>query len=278
MSVLPKVGVIGVGTIGEALTIGLSRFDDPRAEFLLSPRNEAISRRLAARFPNVTVAHSNQAVVDGAEIIILAVRPQIAEELIGRLQFRAEQRIVSLVAAFSTGRLAPLVAPATDISRAVPMPPAAERRGPLGLYTQSDEVLRLFDGLGRVIRVEEEAHLDLMSAGTSLMATYFGLAGTVDGWMSKHGFDPEASRAFVGELFLSLAVVAKERSEESFERLSADYSTLGGLNEQAWRELRAAGWPDQLQAALDLLLDRIHGRASFETQLSSESGQGPTLN
>jgi pyrroline-5-carboxylate reductase len=271
MSVLPKVGVIGIGTIGAALTTGLSGFDDPRADFILSPRNEAISRRLAARFSNVTVAGSNQAVVDGAEIIILAVRPQIAEELIEALQFRAEQRIISLVGTFSVGRLAPLVAPATDISRAVPMPPAAERRGPFGLYTQSDEVLRLFEGLGRVIRVEEEAHLDLMSAGTSLMATYFGMAGTIDGWMSKQGFDPAASRAFVGELFLSLALVARERSEESFERLSTDYSTLGGLNEQAWRELRAAGWPDQLRAALDLLLDRIHGKASLETTLSFES-------
>ncbi len=263
------VGVVGVGTIGEALVAGLSAFGDVRVEILLSPRNETVSGRLAGRFSNVRVEESNQAVVDGAEILILAVRPQVADEVIRGLRFRAGQRIVSLVAAFNVGRLAELVAPATDISRAVPLPPIAERRGPLGLYTKSDEVLRLFDGLGRVIQVEEEAHLELISAATSLMATYFGMAGEVDGWMSKHGFDSEASRAFVGELFLNLAVVAKERSDESFERLSRDYSTPGGMNEQAWRELRAVGWPDQVGAALELVLDRIHGRASFETRLGS---------
>jgi pyrroline-5-carboxylate reductase len=83
----------------------------------------------------------------------------------------------------------------------------------------------------------------------------------------ERGFKPEASRAFVAELFLNLAVAAQKRSEDSFSRLSVDYSTPGGLNEQAWRELRRSGWPDQVHAALDLILDRIHGRASFATEL-----------
>ena len=81
------------------------------------------------------------------------------------------------------------------------------------------------------------------------------------------GFRPEASRALVGELFFLLAHAAEKRSEESFSRLSREYSTAGGLNEQAWRELQAAGWSGQIQAALDLVLDRIYGRATFDTRL-----------
>ena len=266
-SSLQKVGIIGVGTIAEALTIGLCGFGEQRAEILLSPRNETISNRLASRYSNVQIATDNQAVVDGSEIVVLAVRPQGTEEVLRPLQFRPDQHVLSLIATFSVGQLSSLVAPVHEISRAVPLPPVAERQGPLTLYTKSAKILCLLDGLGTLIRIDDEAHLDLISAVTSLMGTYFGMTGAVDQWLIEHGFTPEASRAFVGELFFNLASAAKKRSDESFSRLSTDYSTPGGLNEQAWRELRAIGWDRQIQAALTLILDRIHGRATLDTQL-----------
>ncbi len=261
------VGFVGVGKIAEALTIGLCGFDDRRADVLLSPRNKVVSQRLAARFSGVKVASDNQAVVDGSDIVILAVRPQVAEEVLQALHFRPDQQILSVIATFSVDRLSSLVAPAKDLSRAIPLPPVAERKGPLGLYTHAAEVMRLLDGLGRVIRVDEEAQLELISAATSLMGTYFGLTGAVDQWMIDRGFPAEASRTFVAELFLNLARAAQKRPEESFDRLRVDYSTVGGLNEQAWRELRAASWGEQIKAALDLILNRIHGRATFDTHL-----------
>ncbi len=268
MSNLPKVGIVGVGTIAEALTHGLCAFGERRAEILLSPRNEAITSRLALRYPDVSIAADNQAVVDASEIVILAVRPQIAEEVLKALHFRPDQKIVSLIATFSVQRLSTLVSPAKDISRAIPLPPIADRQGPLTLYTQSDEIAHLLDGLGRLIRVEEETNLELASAATSLMGTYFGMMGAVDHWLIQGGFKPESSRAFVAELFFILAQAAEKRSEESFATLTRDYSTPGGLNEQAWRELQAAGWGTQVQSALDLILDRIYGRATLDTRLS----------
>ncbi|SEF76687.1 pyrroline-5-carboxylate reductase [Bryocella elongata] len=267
MTTLPKIGILGVGSIAEALTDGLCAFDDRRAQILLSPRNHVIANRLALRYPNVSVATDNQAVIDGSEIVVLAVRPQVTELVLRELRFRKNQHILSLIATFSVEQLSPLVAPATEISRAVPLPPIAERQGPLALYTRSEAIAQLLDGLGVLIRLENEAHLDLISAVTSLMGTYFGMMSAVDDWLIDGGFQPKASRAFVAELFSNLARASKTHPEESFTSLSRDYSTPGGLNEQAWRELRAAGWGNQIQAALDLILDRIHGHATLDTQL-----------
>ena len=275
-SALPKVGILGVGVIAEALTTGLCGFGDRRAKIVLSPRNEEISARLALTFPDVTVAVHNQAVVDDSEIVVLAMRPQVAEEVLGALRFRPDQQILSLVATFSVRQLLSLVAPAVAISRAVPLPPVAERQGPLALYTQSTEVMRLLDGLGRLIRIEDEKELDLASAVTSLMGTYFGMAGAVDQWLTAQGFEPAGSRALVSELFFHLSSAAKTRPMESYSKLSADYSTPGGLNEHAWRELQAAGWADQIKSALDLILDRIHGRATLDTPLPGTRAATPS--
>ena len=125
----PVYGIIGVGAIAAAIVRGLCRDADPAPAILLSPRNATLARDLAAEFPSVTVAASNQAVVDGASLVVLSVRPQDAGTVLPELRFREAQSIVSVMAGVPLDTLNPLVAPALDISRAVPLPAVERREG-----------------------------------------------------------------------------------------------------------------------------------------------------
>ena len=66
---------------GSAVATGLctpSKFEDRPSKVLLSPRNHAKSAALADKFPGlVEVAASNQAVVDGSDIVLLGVLPKV---------------------------------------------------------------------------------------------------------------------------------------------------------------------------------------------------------
>jgi len=64
----------------------------------LSPRNEEIAAELAARYPDVRIASDNQAVLDECDTVMLAVRPQIAHEVLPQLRFRREHHLISLIA------------------------------------------------------------------------------------------------------------------------------------------------------------------------------------
>ena len=75
-------GVLGVGALGAAIVTGLCEDVDDAPEVLLSPRNAEIAAGLAQRFPTVEVAADNQAVVDGAAVVIVCVRPQVAETVL----------------------------------------------------------------------------------------------------------------------------------------------------------------------------------------------------
>lgn len=55
----PTFGFIGTGTITEAVVTGLGKTHFQDTEIVVSPRSEAISARLAAENPNVSVAASN---------------------------------------------------------------------------------------------------------------------------------------------------------------------------------------------------------------------------
>lgn len=267
MSELPRVGFVGVGTIAEALITGMCARGEQRATFLLSPRNAEIAERLARRFSFVKVSRDNQAVVDGSDIIFLAVRPQIAADVLGALKFRPGQRIVSLIATFDVARLRPLVAPATVIARATPLPAVAQRLGPLTLYPPVPEIARLLEGLGQLVQLENESDLDAFWAVTGLMGSYFGWLNEMGGWLARQNLKPEQIQPYLASMFEALGVTAAQRSGEGFERLIVEHSTAGGLNEQAYRELKAAGWTALISQALDLIHARIQGRATLADRI-----------
>jgi pyrroline-5-carboxylate reductase len=272
MKELPRLGFVGVGTIAEALITGLCAGGEQRGHFLLSPRNASITKGLAQRFAVVEIASDNQSVVDRSDIVFLAVTPQVAADVLGALKFRPDQRIVSLIATFDVARLRPLVAPAVGITRLAPVPSVARRLGPLISSPPSAEMTALLTGLGQLIQLQTESELDALWTVTGLMAPYFGLLNEISSWLNREGVPESQSRAFVAALFEALSVTAAERCGEGFDKLREAHTTPGGLNEQSFRELKAAGWMHLFSQALDLIQARMQGRATLADRLPGSRG------
>src|SRR5450432_3719600 len=92
------LGVIGIGHIAEAIVTGLCTSPGWSEPILLSPRNAARAAALAERFPSAMVAADNQAVIDGSDRLILALRPQIATAVLSGLRVPPDQPVISLMA------------------------------------------------------------------------------------------------------------------------------------------------------------------------------------
>src|SRR5205823_5386578 len=135
------------GAITSALVTGLSSTGE-RHTIRLSPRNARVAADLANRFSHVFVALSNQEVVDESEVVVVAVRPQIAQDVLSELRFRADLNVISLVSGFSLRRMSELVNPAGKVTRAVPLPSAAQRRSPTAIYPRDSVSVELFASLG----------------------------------------------------------------------------------------------------------------------------------
>ncbi len=254
-----KIGFVGTGTITSAIVTGMKSAFPDRDEILLSPRNESVAGALAARFPRVSVAASNQGVLDGSDIVVLAVRPQMAREVISQLRFRSDHHVVSLVAAVSVEAMSLMVAPATAVTRAVPLPFIASREGPVAIYPPDALVAQMFTGLGDVIQVEDVEEFDTLCSTTAVMATYFNFADTVASWATQHGVPPEHARRYVASIFQGLAHTAIAQADKSFATLAAEHTTRGGINDQVTTHLAERGVFGDLSAALDGVLKRIRG-------------------
>lgn len=255
-----RLGFVGVGTIASAMVEGL-RAAGIGSPILLSPRNAETAAALAARHAEVCVAETNQAVLDGSDLVVLAVRPQIADEVLANLRFRSDHHVLSLMATVSLDDLRAMTAPAARITRAVPLPAVALRQGPTAMFPHDDAVSALFDRLGSAIVLEDEAAFDLFTAATATMASYFAFAGTIARWLERRGIAPATSRTFVGDMLRGLACTDPGRD---FAALAAEHQTRGGINEQVVGQVAPDGTIAALDTALDGVLSRLRASAKAD--------------
>src|SRR6266702_1910245 len=142
-----RLGFVGCGTITSSMVTGLCSAGSA-GPITVSPRNAQVAAGLASRFANVQVVATNQAVLDACDVVVLAVRPQIAASVLPQLRFRADHHVLSLIAAVPLQYLKSAVAPVASVTRAVPLPSVAHRQGPTAIYPAQPSVKALFDALG----------------------------------------------------------------------------------------------------------------------------------
>lgn len=245
------LGVVGVGSIAEAIVEGLCAGADTPA-LLLSPRNAERAARLAARHAGVAVASDAQAVLDGAGTILVCVRPADAQAVLAPLRFRPEHRVVSVMAGVSAARLLQLCGPAGVVARAIPLPAVAERRGLTPVWDAA--AAELFRPLGGVVELEDEATFEVFSAASGTVAAHFSYLDAIAGWMAAHGAPRDGADRFVAEVFAALDYTLHGRT---LGELGRAHTTPGGINALMDARLRDAGLPRAAESALDAVLARL---------------------
>ncbi len=239
------------------MVTGLCSGGGGRYAIRLSPRNAETAALLAGRYAEVSVAASNQAVVDESEMVVIAVRPQIAEHVLSELRFREGQKAISLVSGYSLRRVAGLVVPAGGVTRAVPLLSAERRRSPTAMYPRDEAAEELFALLGTAFAVDTESEFDALCTATATMAAYFAYAETAASWLGRNGIAPAKAREYIAEMYAGLAETAVEAPERSFHSLAADHATRGGINEQVINYLVEHGVFQTFSEVLDAVMRRV---------------------
>jgi len=252
-----KIGFVGTGEITLALVTGLSSSGAAPHSIRLSPRNQAIAADLAHRFPGVSVASSNQEVLDSCETAVIAVKPQVARSVLSELRFRPDHHVISVVSALSLRSVCDLVAPAAKVTRAVPLPSTAKRLGPTAIYPPDWLVENFFATLGTVFAVETEDEFNAMCAATATIASYFAFNDTVACWLAQNSIPESKARDYVARMVFGLTTGAVDASERSFQSLASQHATAGGINEQFLKHLADRGVLRSVSEGLDSVMRRI---------------------
>ena len=244
-----KIAVLGAGKIGESLVAGLvsSRWREP-SEIVATGRRDARLAELAERY-GVETTRSNRDAAEGAAVVVVAVKPQDIEVLLGELAgaVSGDQTVLSIVAAIPTELIERHLGDGIPVVRAMPNTPAAVHEGIAGIapgrhagdidVARAEEVL---SHLGRTVRVAE-GHMDAVTAVSGSGPAYFALlAESMIEAGILLGLSREIATDLVEQTMLGTAKLLRDEKMHPVE-LREMVTSPGGTTISAIRVLEMAG-------------------------------------
>ncbi len=240
-----RLGVVGTGAMAEAMVAGLlGRTLIAPAQVTCSHPRRPRREELEVRW-GVHVTESNVAAVAGADVVILAVKPQVLSHLMPELAggIAPGALVVSIVAGASTVVLSRgLRHPA--IVRAMPNTPAQIGSGMTVWYgtAEVDErgvaaTRQLLSALGQEFRVEDESLVAMATAvsGTGPTYTFLFLEAMIDAAVHL-GFPRHVARSLVVGTVLGAAEFAA-KSDRHVAELRDMVTSPGGTSAAALAQL-----------------------------------------
>jgi pyrroline-5-carboxylate reductase len=241
-----RIAIIGGGRIGEALLSGL--LSSGWSDIVVTSRRDERVAELRERH-DVEATTSNPDAVEGAALVVIAVKPQDIDALLAEIGplVLAEQTVLTIAAAIPTAYIEARIADGVPVVRAMPNSPSTVHEGMAGLAAGAhagEPQLALAEEalthLGRVVRVPEAA-MDAITAVSGSGPAYFALLAEamIEAGILL-GLSREISTTLVVQTMLGTAKQLRDEKMHPVE-LRESVTSPGGTTIAAIRELEQAG-------------------------------------
>lgn len=240
-----RVGVVGTGAMAEAMVAGMltMKLVDGSQVCCSHPREER--RRLLTERYGVSTSVSNAAAAGGADVVLLAVKPQVLPTVMPELRgvLTADQLVLSVIAGASTHALGVgLDHPA--IVRSMPNTPAQIGQGVTVWFAteavtdfQKERTRTMLSALGREFEVHDERQVAMATAVSGTGPTYIFLFIEALTDAAVHlGFPRHVARELVLDTMQGSAAFAL-RSGRHVAELRDMVTSPGGTSAEALYEL-----------------------------------------
>jgi pyrroline-5-carboxylate reductase len=256
-----RIAILGAGKIGESLLAGLRSSD--WADIVATSRREERATELRERH-GVEATTDNTAAINGADVVVLAVKPQDIEALLGEIGhlLQADQTVLSVAAAIPTAAIERHLATDVPVVRSMPNAPSTVHEGIAGMCAgrhagrehldRADTVLR---AVGDVVEVAEDQMDAITAVSGSGPAYYALLAEAMIEAGILLGLSREISTKLVVQTMLGTARLLRDEQVHPVELREA-VTSPGGTTIRAIRELEQAGVRAAFLNAISAAMER----------------------
>ena len=243
-----SLAIIGGGNMGGALAVGLAaKAEQAHLTITVTARHASTLERLRNEAPSLRTTLDNEEAVQGAEVIILAVKPWLVEEVVGEIKPLLKGKVLcSLAAGIGTERLSAWSGQPTYYG----MPNIAARVGesmtflapPAGADEETTtRVAHLFSLVGRVEVCEERLLAPgMMMGGCGIAYVLRYLRAQTEAGVEM-GFRPDEALRIAMQTMQG-AVALLEHTHAHPEALIDQVTTPGGTTIKGLNALDHAGF------------------------------------
>jgi len=267
---LPTIAFLGAGSMARAVLAGLLKPGvTVEGGIRVTNRTAAKAAELAdtegvTAYATEVDADANLKAIDGAEIVIIAVKPYMVADLLAEIgsSLAPGTLVLSVAAGVTIDTFESLLPETVHVIRTMPNTPAVVGMAVTGISagTRSSEAdlaltSALFETVGDVI-VVPESKLDALStiSGSGPAYVFYLIEQLTEAAISK-GFTPEEAAVMVNGTFLGASSLLAV-SDKSPSELRRQVTSPSGTTERAVWELEKGGLKELFDTATDAALAR----------------------
>jgi pyrroline-5-carboxylate reductase len=251
-----KLGVIGVGNMAGAIVESVLNNQIFKAEDIIL--YDIFTEKLSA-FTNrgLSVAGSPSELVEAADLILLAVKPQQIDDVLSVLAGLTDNKcIVSIVTGVSSEYMKKQLGGNTYIVSVMPNTPIMLGCGASAISKNNgipaeyyEKAVSLFSCSGEVALIDEDKLNAVTGVNGSSPAYFFTIAGAMAKAAEEQGIDPELALKLTAKSMEGAALMLLKSGKTPSE-LTAQVTSKGGTTFAALAEMERLGLPEAIRSGM----------------------------
>ncbi len=260
-----KVAFIGAGNMTRSIVAGLVAGGYDPSCLIATNRSKGKLTALEQDF-GVQVTTDNVAAAEQADVVVMAVKPQLMEEVAKPLQAIdfSSKLVISIAAGINVERLQQMFACELNLIRVMPNTPSLVGKGMSGLFAssvtpQADKQFagELMQAVGKVCWVEKESGInDVIAAAGSAPAYFFLFMEAMQQQAIASGFDQETARLLVQQSALGAAEMVVANPDTALSALREQVTSKGGTTAEAIRTFEQSDLRGTVSKAMQAAVNR----------------------
>ena len=259
---MDKLGFIGAGNMASSLIGGMiSAGTDPQTIRAYDPSPSDRAKHLG-----IGLMPDNQSLVSWADTIILAVKPQVMQNVCRQVAGVIDPQrhlVISVAAGITSKSILEWLGQQVACIRVMPNTPALMGQGMSGLYAnpltsraQVQSTLDMLSTVGRTLELEQEELIDAVTAVSgSGPAYFFLLMEAMIKAAGRHGLSAGDARLLVLQTALGAAAMAQD-SDIDISELRRRVTSPGGTTERAIQAMLDGDFMQLVDQAIDAAAKR----------------------
>ncbi|MCH8499372.1 MAG: pyrroline-5-carboxylate reductase [Marinobacter sp.] len=242
MSKSPTISFIGAGNMASAIIGGMLDSGYKAASIWASAPDDEHLQALRRQF-GISVTTDNRHCAEQADIIILAVKPQVMKavcQTLAPVVQNTRPLIISIAAGLESDTLDQWLGGGLPLVRVMPNTPSLVGKGAAGLYANSatnnnqrGAAEAIFQSIGSALWVDDEAQLHAVTALSGSGPAYFFLMlEALETAAMGHGMAQDTARQLAIQTMAGAAEMARRSSHEPAQ-LKRNVMSPGGTTERA---------------------------------------------
>lgn len=240
------IAFIGAGKMATAIINGLLRsglFD--RNHIIASEPNKEYAHKMEQEL-GIKIVHNNREAAAEADIILMAVKPFVVKDVLTEIEDRIDDTklIITIAAGISTNRVEEILEKAARVIKVMPNTPALLGEGMSavckGEHASNEDfqfVIKIFEGVGKVIKAKEEEIDAITGVSGSGPAFYYYIINEIAKAGEKLGLDYQTALKLSAQTALGSAKMILETGVEP-EQLITNVTTPGGTTAEGNKVLK----------------------------------------